>query len=339
MADYALSREVARLERDAEQRGIRLVVSDDFDALAWLNRSLDRPALTPMFHPHFSGIGTGDAFWAKGVAPTGEVVHLQAVRFDRLAGDLAANLSDWLLPLYWEAGDTPVPAEGGLSRAPVCRSIRGSVAYHGELWIKAGAGRGLVGLMGTLTRWGVMKAFLTWHDLDWIYGFVTKRKVMQGMPQRGGYTITEPCGLCWRQPPRDEDQVEWIAAAPLSAIRCIIEEQLLETSDVVQRTEVPALEPLLEGWVPEACRIRTRKARARPRFESAKPLYRGGASGPSRRWHRGRKPHRRIVHRAAARLPSPSVPSRVRRPRRAMIARRRARGPMRPERLAKTRPS
>lgn len=247
MAEHALSREIARLEKDAWERGIRVVVSDDFEALVSLNSSLDRPGLTPMFHPRFSRIASGDAFWVKGETPTGEVVHLQALRYDRLAGDLATSLTDWLVPLYREAGDRPEPAEGGLSRAPVCRAITGSVAYHGELWIKAGAGRGITGLMGILTRWGLMKAFLTWRDLEWIYGFVTKRKVLQGMPQRGGYTITEPCGLCWRQPPRDEDRVEWIAAAPLSAIRCIIEEQLLETSDVMQRTEMSALEPFLEG--------------------------------------------------------------------------------------------
>ena len=247
MTDDALTREVARLEAIAMERGIRVVVSEDFDALAALNKALDRPGLTPMFHPRYSGIEMGNAFWVKGETSAGEVVHLQAVRRDWLVGDLAGMLSDWLVPLYREAGDSPEPAEGGLSRAPVCQAITGKVAYHGELWIKAGAGRGITGLMGVLTRLGVMKAFLTWPDLDWIYGFVTKRKVLQGMPQRGGYTITEPCGLCWRQPPRDEDLVEWIAAAPLSAIRCIIEEQLLEMSEAAQRTEVRVVEPCLEG--------------------------------------------------------------------------------------------
>lgn len=236
----AVSLLLAHLHDQVARKGVRLTYSQNFEAFAELNRDLEeRPPLTPMFDPAFGHISSENGFWLKGENDRGEVVHLQALRLDNFSRPLDDVMANWLVPLYRKAGDKPEPADRGLVLSPVARQIHGRTAYHGELWIKAGIGRGaLSGLSDTLPRIGLVLAHMKWAP-DWIYGFVTKRKVFSGLTARWGYPHAQPNGLCWKQPPRDEPEVEWIVAATQADIANMIEAQLRETMLVTQVTALP----------------------------------------------------------------------------------------------------
>lgn len=231
----------AELFRDAADKGVFIEINGDFTGFTDISdRIAERDAVTPMFDPRFSvELGEHNAFWVKGVDREGTVVHLQAFRLDRIDDSLADAMANWLVPLYRSSGHDPRAAASGLSPSPIARGIAGKVAYHGELWIKARSGKGMIGLSDLLPRLGLVMAYLKWRP-DWVYGLVAGRKACSGLATRWGYTMTQPGVLCWERPPRDEPPTEWIVAASQADIEHMIGMQAREVILVKQVTELAA---------------------------------------------------------------------------------------------------
>lgn len=229
------------LRHAAAARGVSLSVSEDFRAFGELSRTLaGRGSLSPMFDPAYSALDEERAFWVVGRDRAGAVVHLQAFRLDWIESSLSETFADWLVPLYRSTGDDPRPAAGGLSPSPLANRIAGRVAYHGELWIRPSAARGMIGLSDLLPRFGLIEAYLRWQP-DWLYGFVSERKACRGLPIRWGYTICQPGVLCWDQPLRDCPLVEWLAAA--------------SRADIEHLVTMQAHDPGLEGLAKELAAV------------------------------------------------------------------------------------
>ncbi len=79
--------EIIELIRDIQNRspGLNIEFKQDFrHFLELIEENQDRKELSPMFDPRYCSIGADNGFWIKGTNDDGEVVHLQAVRFDDL---------------------------------------------------------------------------------------------------------------------------------------------------------------------------------------------------------------------------------------------------------------
>ncbi len=90
-----ISREIFNLLAEVqghEGRRIRIEYRTDFQHLLTTVAGLaDKAELTPIFNVEDSDIGPENGFWIKGTDEDGEVVHVQAVRFDDLSGTTLAS--------------------------------------------------------------------------------------------------------------------------------------------------------------------------------------------------------------------------------------------------------
>ncbi|MGD1876030.1 MAG: hypothetical protein ACFB13_00850 [Kiloniellaceae bacterium] len=208
---FTHSRYIGCIEQIAERHGITLEVGGDFDNFRRLRESQpDRPPISPIFDSAVSDLHNGNAFWIKGTADDGELVHLQAVRLQQL-GDLslAEHLHGDRLA-YAPPGVEVDPDRSCFSAAQASRQITGKVCYHGELWLKGGPGgfRGH-GLTCALPRLALALAYMAWSP-DFMFGLVHPLAACKGLAAREGYMHLEPRGVLWQHPDASEVFEEWL---------------------------------------------------------------------------------------------------------------------------------
>ncbi|MEQ8440878.1 MAG: hypothetical protein RIM33_09695 [Alphaproteobacteria bacterium] len=203
----------------ARQKGLTLELMDDFDLLLKVvEETSDRAPLTPIFDNRVCDVGSHNAFWVKGTAADGRVVHLQAVRRDDLEGE---SLSDFLArmgPHLMSPHIPGIPEESDYGACRYVREMTGRLCYHGEVWLsQTGEFRGQ-GLGVALPRLGVALALMRWAP-DGIYGFVHPDLVLKGIPARYGYMHTHPFGIRWKR--KDglgtlDESITWMTGEDMS---------------------------------------------------------------------------------------------------------------------------
>ncbi len=219
--DPALARARAIVAATLAQGALDLEIGRDFACFRQIAASAGR-LVTPIFDDRLGEPGEGVWIAAR---RGGRLVHLQALRCDRVAPDLAGHLADWLVPLYRRAGQPIRPHPAGLSRVPATREISGRVVYQGEFWVASGAAAGVSGRLSAALGWlGQLEAVRRWAP-DHLYAFMTARKVQNGLAARGGYNRSGPGALIWESTPDGDPAVEWIvwnSAADVAARAALI---------------------------------------------------------------------------------------------------------------------
>ena len=214
-------REIIDLIRDIKDHepGIHLEFEQHFaQFLNVIQNNPDREELSPMFDPRYCSIGTDNGFWIKGVNENGEIVHLQAIRFNDLK---QKSLSQhWMehSMLYRPPGIQPDFKKTVFDRAPASHLITGKVCYHGELWMHKDF-RGLH-IASRLANLAMLLARVRFNP-DFIYCLISPEIVRTGLSVRHGYLHMHPHGIQWHVQSETEIHEEyliWMTAEELDQL-------------------------------------------------------------------------------------------------------------------------
>lgn len=211
----AVSRFIAELEDQILELGIHLELRTDFGYLLRLSEKLeDKPYPTAMFNPLHHHIGPENGFWIKGTNNDGDVVHIQAVRYDDLTGTNLARECENLTSFYFDPKISAEDDEWCKSYAPIAKQITGPSCYHGEVWLRKGEGKNDSGFRGKglaslLARLGMAIALLKWNP-NYIYGYVYPALILNGVMANYGYSHFQPSVLQWHRPSREKNLDVWI---------------------------------------------------------------------------------------------------------------------------------
>lgn len=202
---------IAKIFSLLEDNNLHLKTGTDFEYFRNIPlKQPIRPHVAPMFDPAVQQLDPEKTFWLTASAPSGEVVHTQAIQLldleDKTLGEhLTARLGD-----YRPHGNK-LDLDKSRARQTVATSnLRGQVCYHGELWIKGGKNGYRGGcLTALLPRLMLAMAMRRWRP-DYIFGVMEPGAACKGLAAREGYMHLEQGSVLWHDPGSSEPFEEWI---------------------------------------------------------------------------------------------------------------------------------
>ncbi len=170
-------------DQTARDRGIRLRVRRDIDALVDLNRRETAAGnwypLFPVFDPARDQVDASNFYWISGTAENGETVVAQAGRLFQWEDTGVAPLIARLLYPN-QMLHPPILLEGGPKRG-----VSGTVCFSGSTWFHPNYRR--LGLSRILPRVSRVFAFGQWST-DWTISVVRREHVELNIANAYGYS-------------------------------------------------------------------------------------------------------------------------------------------------------
>lgn len=196
--------------------GIKIKVRTDFNEFRKLCNAIpDKCEVTAIFDERVSKIDHNSGLWIEGTDEHGQVVHLQAFRYDNL-GDINLN-AHWQenSQLYMPAGMPIDISKSVFKTAPASYEITGKVCYHAEFWVSKK--RRPNGILRLLSGLGMLTA-QTRFSPKFIYGFSPIKHCNRGLSVQYGYPHIHPWAPRWHitgeEHPYDEYFI-WISGDEL----------------------------------------------------------------------------------------------------------------------------
>ncbi|MEL6921480.1 MAG: hypothetical protein AAFO77_10750 [Pseudomonadota bacterium] len=174
--------------------GVHVSVGADFDEFVRLcRRTPGKNEVSPAFNPQLSDINSSNGIWMTGHRGK-EMIYAQAIRLLPLDGDtLEAYLERALGDIRIGGMDVDV-ANSPVDLSEPAAAVRGSVTYHGEVWMKPGSrGTALTILLGRLI---LIMAYLRWKP-DYLIGIQPFKVCCRGLGVRQGYARNHPGFVKW----------------------------------------------------------------------------------------------------------------------------------------------
>ena len=209
---FSASRYIANFDREAQELGITLTVSTDFEEfINCCEATPERLPPKPLFDPSESDLTPDNSFWIKGVTSCGEIAHMQAFKLtDLQSGTITQHLSASRKLYYDESLGIDLNKSNFVVNSQT-EQVTGRVCYHGELWLKPGKnGFRKKGLSIKLPRMGIMLAFATWNP-DYIYSLPSIAVSLNGLISQYGYHHLLPDGIQWGLKKSDDKIYKYLA--------------------------------------------------------------------------------------------------------------------------------
>jgi hypothetical protein len=233
---------------DAELRQLRLSVhlsSDmaEFDAVKTRVRGFP---VAPMHHHAVGVFNRERACWMSLLDEAGDVVGLQAFRYDEIDTNLADWCLNYMIGVYMRQQELMVPSFTKPPQGSVSERLSGKLVYHGEIWISKAIKNRRV--FEAFVRLGLILAVIKWRP-DAIWGLASAQMAGHGHFTRVGYTILERGFLRWQWASEGIDPVEYLVATELEQLEAMIDEMLATTE--VECALVPVQKSPARAAVPE----------------------------------------------------------------------------------------
>lgn len=190
---YTQHKYIMAIDALARKQGVRIEVSTDFEEFREIRGAQsDRPPLGPAFDAGCSYIEPSNGFWMKGLAPNGQVIHMQAMRLLDLSNSTLADHLQKHRLIYQPPNIDQSRVKSFEFMQNTGRMSGEKVVYHGELWMqpKTKKHRG-GGLVAILTRFMLALAYMQWSP-NFVFGFMLPLIACKGLAAREGYTHVEP---------------------------------------------------------------------------------------------------------------------------------------------------
>jgi GNAT superfamily N-acetyltransferase len=175
----------------ARDRGVRLRLRSDFDALIALNEQHrdSWPKLAPIFNPEHSNLRLDGAFWLEAVNDQDETVATHASRFFDWEHTTLADELPSLRAFYEDPAPHVAAGESVEVTAPSAPHIRGRVAYGGAVWVRPDCrGKGLAALLPRISR---AYAYSRWNNA-YTWGMCEPKIHAKGLIRANGpYEVEE----------------------------------------------------------------------------------------------------------------------------------------------------
>jgi hypothetical protein len=225
---------VTEMVNDLSQNGYAVTVSSDMKKLDATKHATRGYRVGPMHDVDVCNFDGERAFWMQLQDDEGKAVGLQAFRFDQIDTSLADWLPNYMIGVYMRRQELMVPSHANAPMGSVAEGLRGSLVYHGELWLDKHVKARNV--FDSFTRLGLFLAVIKWNP-DAVWALTSEQMARHGHLGRIGYTTIERGILRWQWASRDVDSVEYLAVVDQKAIQNIVDEM---SSRTVEYQPVPA---------------------------------------------------------------------------------------------------
>jgi hypothetical protein len=217
------ARAAALLEQQLNDLGLSAHTSSDlkaFDAAKHKSRGF---AVAPMHHFEVGVFNRERAFWMSLTDDAGEVVGLQAFRYDEIDTHLADWCVTYMIGAYMRRQELMVPSFPKPPEGSVAERLTGKLVYHGEIWISKNIKNRKV--FELFVRLGLVLAMIKWRP-DAIWGLASAQMAGHGHFTRVGYTILERGFLRWQWASEGIDPIEYLVAVELPSLESMVSEML-----------------------------------------------------------------------------------------------------------------
>jgi hypothetical protein len=174
----------------------------------------------------------------------GEVVGLQAFRYDEIDTHLADWCLNYMIGVYMRQQELMVPSFPRPPEGSISERLTGKLVYHGEIWVAKSIKNRRV--FEAFVRLGLILAVLKWKP-DAIWGLASAQMAGHGHFTRVGYTILERGFLRWQWASDGIDPVEYLVAAELHSLESMIDEMMATEAGYspapIQKSPAPASAP------------------------------------------------------------------------------------------------
>jgi hypothetical protein len=184
--------------------------------------------VAPMHHHAVGVFNRERAFWMSLTDAAGDVVGLQAFRFDEIDTHLADWCMNYMIGVYMRQNELMVPAFARPPEGSIAHRLTGRLVYHGELWMAKQVKSRRA--FEVFTRLGLILSVIKWRPAA-IWGLASPQMAGHGHLTRVGYSILERGFLRWQWASEGIDAVEYLVAAELASLESMIEEMTAITTE------------------------------------------------------------------------------------------------------------
>lgn len=196
---------LALLQANIAAAGLSLQESSDFIAFEQAIKGTEDKYLMEDFSPRFFDLHGATAFWIGAYDRHGKLVSVQAAKVEKLKDRCLAD--HWQQQQRRMFADPNPQARFGSEHAHDAWSMRGTIVYHGNLWLHRDL-RGK-GLAEPLTQLGFLLSLLKWSP-DYLYGLMAAAAAQRGFGIRVGYRRFVPRGTHWEIAPGHIRADDWL---------------------------------------------------------------------------------------------------------------------------------
>ncbi|MDE2446601.1 MAG: hypothetical protein KGO94_10505 [Alphaproteobacteria bacterium] len=212
---------VTDMVTDLATNGYGVTVSSNMKSLDTTKVAVRGYRVGPMHDVDVCSFDGERAFWMQLTDNEGKAVGLQAFRFDQIDTNLADWLPNYMIGVYMRRQELMVPSHANAPMGSVAENLRGSLVYHGELWLDKHVKARNV--FDSFTRLGLFLSVIKWNP-DAVWALTSEQMARHGHLGRIGYTTIERGILRWQWASRDVDSVEYLAVVDQKAMQNIIDE-------------------------------------------------------------------------------------------------------------------
>jgi hypothetical protein len=227
----AAARAATMLEEELQCLKLSVSISNDMVALDEVKHRVRNMAVAPMHHHAVGVFNRERAFWMCLKDQAGEVVGLQAFRYDEIDTHLADWCVNYMIGVYMRQNELMVPAFARPPEGSIAERLTGRLVYHGELWMAKQLKSRRA--FEVFARLGLVLSVIKWRP-DAIWGLASAQMASHGHLTRVGYTILERGFLRWQWASEGIDPVEYLVAAELASLENMIEEMTAKEAEYQQ---------------------------------------------------------------------------------------------------------
>ena len=224
----AAVRAASLLEFELEGLKLGVHVSSDMAAFDAAKQAARGAPVAPMHHFKTGVFDRERAFWMYLTDEAGDVVGLQAFRYDEIDTHLADWCLNYMIGVYMRRQELMVPSFPKPPDGSAAERLTGKLVYHGEIWISKSIKNRKV--FEIFVRLGLILAVIKWRP-DAIWGLASAQMAGHGHFTRVGYTILERGFLRWQWASEGIDPVEYLVAAELHSLEAMIDEMLATSTE------------------------------------------------------------------------------------------------------------
>ena len=223
-------RAASLLEAELKDLKINVHVSSDMAAFNAAKLKLRGSLPSPMHDHEVCVFGFERAFWMYLTDETGDMIGLQAFRYD----EIDTNLADWcvtyMIGVYMRRQELMVPSHQQPPAGSISERLTGKLVYHGEIWIEKQIKNRKV--FDHFVRLGLVLTLIKWQP-DAIWGLATNQMANHGHFTRVGYTILERGFLRWQWSTDSIGPMEYLVASEKHSLENLVEEMVSPEQEIV----------------------------------------------------------------------------------------------------------
>ena len=208
---------------EAELKALKIHVHASSDMAAFNAAKLKlRGSLPSPMHDHEVCVFDRErAFWMYLTDEAGEMVGLQAFRFDEIDTSLADWCLTYMIGVYMRRQELMVPSHAKPPAGSFSERLTGKLVYHGEIWVDKQIKNRKV--FEHFVKLGLILTLIKWQP-DAIWGLATNQMANHGHFTRVGYSILERGFLRWQWSTDSIGPMEYLVASEKQSLENLVAE-------------------------------------------------------------------------------------------------------------------